>query len=35
MGKTQLLKAKKAAGRPADRLDVIRLEAQDSDHPDR
>ena len=35
IGKTQLLKAKKAAGRPADLLDVIRLEAQDSDHPDR
>ena len=35
MGKTQLLKAKKAAGRPADLLDVTRLEAQDSDHSDR
>ena len=35
MGKTQLLKAKKAAGRPADLLDVTRLEAQDSDHTDR
>ena len=35
MGKTQLLKAKKTAGRPADLLDITRLEAQDSDHPDR
>lgn len=35
MGKTQLLKAKKAAGRPADLLDITRLEAQDSDRPDK
>ena len=35
MGKTQLLKAKKATGRPTDLLDVARLEAQDSDQPDR
>jgi len=33
MGKTQLLKAKKAAGRPADLLDITRLEAQDPDQP--